>query len=170
MGLMVSVYGASINGTEGEQAFKQYDLSCPNVSRGGILNFWKYRCLVRIGDRNIQSCYKGCKEAAKHPELREKMNKVLEAIKAKSSTPEFIAEKKTESRAYNRSRYIRVRDVIPLNKITKEQRSRIINMYLSASTIKETCDRLGCGRTVVSLYRKMYREGLMSSDGEIAKN
>ena len=165
MGLMVSVYG----GNAGDDTYsipKQYNMSCPNVCKDGRPNFWQHRCLERIGNKNISSCFKGCKEAAKYPETKIKMDKVIaNIIKNKASVD---AKDRQQAKEFNRERY--KQGIINLRlkpKLTKKDRTKIVNMYLTSYSVKETCKEVDCGRSAVSLYRKMYRDGAMDEYGTI---
>lgn len=165
MGLKANVYGASINGTEMETPIKRYDLYCPGVCRDGRLNFWKDRCLTRIGNKNIRSCYRGCSQSAKHPELKAKMD----AVKKKINESKRVVTKEEElemNRAYNHSRYLRSMEApVARKKMIKKDRAHIVGMYINGFSMKETCDAMNCGRTVISLFRKMYREKAMDENG-----
>ena len=150
----VGYYGSNAYGTM-EDNIKEYDLACPQVCNNGLKNFWKSRCLERIGNKEIPSCYKGCKEAAKHPELKAKMDKVIaeyNAMKKKREMRNKLTEVEINKNRYRRRIEKEKRQSLhgKGSVITKEERSKIIDMYITGFTIAESCSTLGLSKTTIS--------------------
>ena len=61
-----------------------------------------------IGNKDIPSCYKGCKEAAKYPELKKKMDIVI--TKHNAGKAEREALDKINQRIFNRCKYVEARN------------------------------------------------------------
>lgn len=161
----VGYYGSCANSPRDIK--KPYDLSCPNISKNGELNFWKNQCAERIGNKEVKCCYRGCTEAAKHPELKAKMDIVL--AKCSKQKKQLEDRDKQTDATIRRTKYARqMENLKRKERFPKESRAKIIDMYTSGMSVHETTVELNCGRTVVSLYRKMFREGAMNTDGSIS--
>lgn len=160
MALGTRVYGASINGDAGVTKPKQCNMSCPAIGSKG-LNFWRHACLMRIGNKDMKSCYRGCKEAMKYPELRAKIEKVL---------AEQEASNKFDVNILKEARSDLSLPVYPVKtKLDKKSRAKIIDMYKKKGTISDTCVVLKCDKKIVSFYRGLYRAGAMDREGNFAK-
>ncbi len=156
MGVCVSVgyYGAS---WEEEKEPDRYDMRCPLLGKGTANNFWIRRCKEKLNNSEIKTCYGGCKTAKEIPELVEYIKK----LKPKENK-EFEADRYIRGAESNREK-----NLVGRSFISQRERQIIIGDMLEKVLVKSTMKKLGCGRTVISLYRRMYREGMMDERGNI---
>ena len=160
----VGYYGSCANSPK--DTYRQYNLACPNVCDNGQLNFWQDRCLERIGNPDIKCCYKGCKEAAKHPELKAKMDRIIAECNAKKEESKETEER--YQREYNHARYKKnIENNKKKPRLAKSKRAEIISFYINGFTIAESVVKTGCNKSIISMYRRLYREKAMDREGNI---
>ncbi len=154
-------FGANILGSNGYSC--TCDMYCPQISGIKGNNFWKSSCFEKIGNRDIATCRLGCEEAAKHPELKAKMDKVK--AEYEESRKRMAAIEKEDISRYNKLRY--KKGLLKKPKTTKKQKAEIITLYKEGCTLDTTSSIVGCSRTTVKLYRKLFKEGAMDENGNV---
>lgn len=161
----VGYEGSNATGN-GKDTFIEYDISCPQLSKDGTLNFWKSSCLQKIGNRDIPCCYLGCEEAAKHPELKSKMDEAI--AKEESLRGKKEKEDKFANVIYNRMRYRQSQKKQARKpKLSTKERATLVEYYINGYTIPETVKAIGYHASTISLYRRLYRDGVMDRNGVI---
>jgi hypothetical protein len=154
MGVSVSIgyEGAS---WEEDKAHKPYDMRCPLLGTTNAHNFWIDNCIAKVVNKDIKTCYGGCKAAKAIP-------RVKAVIDAMPKDDEMAAERyvKNAERGHHKA-------TAGTSFISQRERQIIIVDMLARVLVTKTMDKIDRGRTVISFYRKMYRTGLMNEKGEM---
>jgi hypothetical protein len=164
-GVCVSI---DYEGTSWEEEYKPptLDMYCPLIgdARKGVNNFLISSCCQKVQNRELKGCYGGCSHARSIPEVQKVISKFLED---RLSREEVVALR-DKSHTYIRGAISnRIKNVYQKKMLPIKERKIIISYYVQKKTMIATMKKIGCGRTAVSFYRKMYREGIMDLKGEL---
>jgi hypothetical protein len=152
MGVSVSI-GYEGATWEEDRKIEQCDMRCPLLSTTKANNFWKSICAQKIGNKDIKTCYGGCKVAKSIPEVKA----IIDKLDIITNADQFVNN-------VQRKRY---QDVEGMVMVSMCERQTIISDMLNKVLVKNTMKNLQRGRTIIGFYRKLYREGLMSAKGEM---
>jgi len=165
MGVNVSI---GFEGSSWEDAYVplKLDMYCPLIgdSRKNVNNFMISSCCQKVQNKNLKGCYGGCSHAHSIPEVKQ----VIDQFISTQLTPEEAETVKDKSNTYIRGAISnRIKNVYQKKMLPIKERQIIISYYIQKKTMIATMKKIGCGRTAVSFYRKMYREGIMDLKGEL---
>jgi len=133
------------------------DMHCPLLSKEKRNNFWISSCKNKVINKEIKTCYGGCKTAKLIPEIKAVIDKIVPKKNHKFNADQYIRGAISNSN----------KNIYKQKLINQRERKIIVKDMLSKVLVKDTMNKLGCGRTLISFYRRMYNQKLMNEKGEM---